>query len=117
MRNGTCSLLSGHLGLPGAAVPYAVAARFAAPGRPVIALVDDGAFRSGVLNIVTSSWTARSGRTGRPGRRAWRGPAVPAPYGDQAVRCSNFFVYPRSRAPHSRISSSPGDVPWLCPRS
>ncbi|MEV6115362.1 thiamine pyrophosphate-binding protein [Streptomyces sp. NPDC052109] len=31
LRNGMRSLLSGHLGLPGAAVPYAVAARFAPP--------------------------------------------------------------------------------------
>lgn len=36
--------------MPGAAVPYAVAARFAAPDRPVIALVGDGAFQSGGLN-------------------------------------------------------------------
>ncbi|MER6683793.1 hypothetical protein [Streptomyces olivaceoviridis] len=34
LRPGMRSLLSGHLGLPGAAVPHAVAARFAAPDRP-----------------------------------------------------------------------------------
>lgn len=50
LRNGMRSLLSGHLGLPGAAVPYAVAAKFAAPERPVIALVGDGAFQGGGLN-------------------------------------------------------------------
>ncbi|MFG2352161.1 thiamine pyrophosphate-dependent enzyme [Streptomyces sp. NPDC048521] len=50
LRNGMRSLLSGHLGVPGAAVPYAVAARFAAPDRPVIALVGDGAFQSGGPN-------------------------------------------------------------------
>ncbi|MFH8342279.1 thiamine pyrophosphate-dependent enzyme [Streptomyces sp. AM6-12] len=50
LRNGMRSLLSGRLGLPGAAVPYAVAAKFAAPERPVIALVGDGAFQSGGLN-------------------------------------------------------------------
>ncbi|GGW15898.1 thiamine pyrophosphate-requiring protein [Streptomyces capoamus] len=50
LRNGMRSLLSGQLGTPGAAVPYAVAARFAAPDRPVIALVGDGAFQSGGLN-------------------------------------------------------------------
>ncbi|MFI6356235.1 thiamine pyrophosphate-dependent enzyme [Streptomyces sp. NPDC050743] len=44
------SLLSGHLGLPGTAVPYAVAARLAAPDRPVVALVGDGAFQAGGLN-------------------------------------------------------------------
>ncbi|MFH7334358.1 thiamine pyrophosphate-binding protein [Streptomyces sp. KHY 26] len=50
LRNGMRSLLSGHLGLPGAAVPYAVAAKFAVPERPVIALVGDGAFQGGGLN-------------------------------------------------------------------
>ncbi|MFH9085806.1 thiamine pyrophosphate-binding protein [Streptomyces sp. NPDC017673] len=50
LRGGMRSLLSGQLGMPGAAVPYAVAARFAAPDRPVIALVGDGAFQSGGLN-------------------------------------------------------------------
>ncbi|MEU3528172.1 thiamine pyrophosphate-binding protein [Streptomyces sp. NPDC038707] len=50
LRTGMRSLLSGHLGLPGASVPYAVAARFAAPGRPVIALVGDGALQGGGLN-------------------------------------------------------------------
>ncbi|MGW4601445.1 thiamine pyrophosphate-binding protein [Streptomyces sp. NPDC004457] len=50
LRTGMRSLLSAHLGLPGAAVPYAVAARFAAPGRPVIALVGDGALQGGGLN-------------------------------------------------------------------
>ncbi|MEV5386337.1 thiamine pyrophosphate-binding protein [Streptomyces sp. NPDC052721] len=50
LRPGMRSLLSGHLGLPGAAVPYAVAARFAAPDRPVIALVGDGALQGGGLN-------------------------------------------------------------------
>ncbi|MFF5533584.1 thiamine pyrophosphate-binding protein [Streptomyces cinerochromogenes] len=50
LRGGMRSLLSGHLGLPGAAVPYAVAARFAAPDRPVIALVGDGALQGGGMN-------------------------------------------------------------------
>ncbi|MET9009983.1 thiamine pyrophosphate-dependent enzyme [Streptomyces olivaceoviridis] len=50
LRPGMRSLLSGHLGLPGAAVPHAVAARFAAPDRPVIALVGDGALQGGGLN-------------------------------------------------------------------
>ncbi|MDN3263079.1 thiamine pyrophosphate-binding protein [Streptomyces sp. CSDS2] len=50
LRTGMRSLLSGHLQLPGAAVPYAVAARFAAPDRPVIALVGDGALQGGGLN-------------------------------------------------------------------
>lgn len=41
---------SGVAGLRGAAVPYAVAARFAAPDRPVVALVGDGAFQAGGLS-------------------------------------------------------------------
>lgn len=39
-----CSL-SGGLASMGAAVPYAIAAKFAHPGRPVIALVGDGAMQ------------------------------------------------------------------------
>ncbi|GAB1333671.1 thiamine pyrophosphate-requiring protein [Streptomyces sp. E-15] len=50
LRDGMRSLVSGHLGVPGAAVPYAIAARFAAPDRPVIALVGDGALQGGGLN-------------------------------------------------------------------
>ena len=39
-----CSL-SGGLASMGAAVPYAIAAKFAHPDRPVIALVGDGAMQ------------------------------------------------------------------------
>jgi pyruvate dehydrogenase (quinone) len=45
------SLLSGHLGLPGAAVPYAVA------DRPVVALVGDGVFQAGGLNELITGLT------------------------------------------------------------
>ncbi|MGV9245813.1 thiamine pyrophosphate-dependent enzyme [Streptomyces sp. NPDC003710] len=44
------AVVSGHLAMPGAAVPYAVAARLAFPDRPVIALVGDGAFQASGLN-------------------------------------------------------------------
>ena len=37
--------LSGGLASMGAAVPYAIAAKFAFPGRPVIAMVGDGAMQ------------------------------------------------------------------------
>ncbi|MBV9511842.1 MAG: thiamine pyrophosphate-requiring protein, partial [Caulobacteraceae bacterium] len=45
MRQGMKASLSGGLASMGAAVPYAIAAKFAHPGRPVIALVGDGAMQ------------------------------------------------------------------------
>ncbi len=45
MRRGMKASLSGGLASMGAAVPYAVAAKFAHPDRPVIALVGDGAMQ------------------------------------------------------------------------
>ncbi len=45
MRRGMMCSLSGGLASMGAAVPYAIAAKFAHPDRPVIALVGDGAMQ------------------------------------------------------------------------
>jgi pyruvate dehydrogenase (quinone) len=45
MRRGMMASLSGGLASMGAAVPYAIAAKFAHPERPVIALVGDGAMQ------------------------------------------------------------------------
>jgi pyruvate dehydrogenase (quinone) len=45
MRRGMNASLSGGLASMGAAVPYAIAAKFAHPDRPVIALVGDGAMQ------------------------------------------------------------------------
>jgi pyruvate dehydrogenase (quinone) len=45
MRRGMMASLSGGLASMGAAVPYAIAAKYAHPGRPVIALVGDGAMQ------------------------------------------------------------------------
>ncbi|WP_294393466.1 thiamine pyrophosphate-requiring protein [uncultured Sphingomonas sp.] len=45
MRRGMMGSLSGGLASMGAAVPYAIAAKFAFPGRPVIASVGDGAMQ------------------------------------------------------------------------
>jgi pyruvate dehydrogenase (quinone) len=45
MRRGQMCSLSGGLASMGAAVPYAIAAKFAYPDRPVIALVGDGAMQ------------------------------------------------------------------------
>ncbi|MFC8100157.1 thiamine pyrophosphate-binding protein [Streptomyces sp. NPDC057363] len=50
LREGMCSTLSAGLRAPGAAVPYALAARLAFPDRPVIALVGDGALQTGGMN-------------------------------------------------------------------
>jgi pyruvate dehydrogenase (quinone) len=45
MRRGMNASLSGGLASMGAAVPYAIAAKYANPDRPVIALVGDGAMQ------------------------------------------------------------------------
>src|SRR5205085_1743940 len=45
MRRGMKASLSGGLASMGAAVPYAIAAKYAQPDRPVIALVGDGAMQ------------------------------------------------------------------------
>jgi pyruvate dehydrogenase (quinone) len=45
MRRGMMASLSGGLASMGAAVPYAIAAKFGHPDRPVIALVGDGAMQ------------------------------------------------------------------------
>ncbi|WP_299820609.1 thiamine pyrophosphate-requiring protein [uncultured Jannaschia sp.] len=45
VRPGMMCSLSGGLASMGAAVPYAIAAKFAHPGRPVVALVGDGAMQ------------------------------------------------------------------------
>ncbi|WP_186011284.1 thiamine pyrophosphate-requiring protein [Burkholderia gladioli] len=45
MRRGMMGSLSGGLASMGAAVPYAIAAKFAFPVRPVIAMVGDGAMQ------------------------------------------------------------------------
>ncbi|GHG31403.1 thiamine pyrophosphate-requiring protein [Paracoccus aerius] len=45
MREGMMASLSGGLASMGAAVPYAIAAKFAHPERPVVAMVGDGAMQ------------------------------------------------------------------------
>jgi pyruvate dehydrogenase (quinone) len=45
MRRGMMASLSGGLASMGAAVPYAIAAKFAHPDRPVVGLVGDGAMQ------------------------------------------------------------------------
>src|SRR4029079_14698365 len=45
LRSGMMASLSGTLATMGPGVPYAIAAKFAYPERPVIALVGDGAMQ------------------------------------------------------------------------
>ena len=56
MRRGMSASLSGGLASMGAAVPYAIAAKFAHPHRPVIALVGDGAMQmNNMAELITVS--------------------------------------------------------------
>ena len=50
LRDGMLASLSGGLATMGCAVPYAVAAKFAHPDRPVIALLGDGAMQMNGMN-------------------------------------------------------------------
>ena len=50
VRKGMLASLSGNLATMGPGVPYAVAAKFAHPERPVIAFVGDGAFQMNGMN-------------------------------------------------------------------
>ena len=50
LKKGNLASLSGTLATMGNAVPYAIAAKFAHPERPVIAFVGDGAFQMNGMN-------------------------------------------------------------------
>jgi pyruvate dehydrogenase (quinone) len=54
LRRGMMATLSGSLATMGCGVPYAIAAKFAHPSRPVIALVGDGAMQmNGLAELLT----------------------------------------------------------------
>jgi pyruvate dehydrogenase (quinone) len=54
LRRGMLASLSGNLATMGPGVPYAIAAKFAHPDRPVIALVGDGAMQmNGINELIT----------------------------------------------------------------
>ncbi|HWH38508.1 MAG TPA: thiamine pyrophosphate-requiring protein [Usitatibacter sp.] len=54
MRRGMMASLSGGLATMGPAVPYAIAAKFAHPGRPALALAGDGAMQmNGINGLIT----------------------------------------------------------------
>jgi pyruvate dehydrogenase (quinone) len=66
VRRGMMCSLSGGLASMGAAVPYAIAAKFAHPDRPVVALVGDGAMQmSNMAELITVAkyWREWSNRT------------------------------------------------------
>ncbi|HEX7054269.1 MAG TPA: thiamine pyrophosphate-requiring protein [Burkholderiales bacterium] len=56
VRRGMMGSLSGGLATMGPGVPYAIAAKFVHPGRPVIAMVGDGAMQmNGINGLVTAA--------------------------------------------------------------
>jgi len=56
IREGMMASLSGNLATMGPGVPYAIAAKFAFPDRPVFALVGDGAMQmNGINELITIS--------------------------------------------------------------
>lgn len=56
IRDGMMASLSGNLATMGPGVPYAIAAKFAFPERPVFALVGDGAMQmNGINGLITIS--------------------------------------------------------------
>ncbi|OPY98606.1 thiamine pyrophosphate-binding protein [Bradyrhizobium sacchari] len=66
MRRGMTASLSGGLASMGAAVPYALAAKYAHPDRPVIALVGDGAMQmNNMAELITAAKYWRSWRDPR----------------------------------------------------
>ncbi len=66
LKRGNMASLSGTLATMGPATPYAIAAKFAHPGRPVIAVVGDGAYQmNGMNELITvkryhEQWSNRS---------------------------------------------------------
>jgi pyruvate dehydrogenase (quinone) len=62
LRKGMMASLSGGLATMGCAVPYAIAAKYAHPDRPVIALLGDGAMQMNGINALIT--IARSGASG-----------------------------------------------------
>lgn len=68
MRKGMDASLSGTLASMGAGTPYAIAARFAFPERPVIAVVGDGAFQMNGMNelITVKRYADRLMKDGAP---------------------------------------------------
>ncbi|SFC80235.1 thiamine pyrophosphate-requiring protein [Massilia yuzhufengensis] len=57
VQSGMLASLSGTLATMGSAVPYALAAKLAHPGRPIIALAGDGAMQmNGINGLMSIAW-------------------------------------------------------------
>jgi pyruvate dehydrogenase (quinone) len=57
LRPGMLASVSSTLASMGCAVPYAIAAKFAHPGRPVIAMAGDGAMQmNGLAELITAAY-------------------------------------------------------------
>jgi pyruvate dehydrogenase (quinone) len=66
IRRGMIASLSGGLATMGPAVPYAIAAKYTHPGRPVIAMVGDGAMQmNGINGLITIARNWRQWRDPR----------------------------------------------------
>jgi pyruvate dehydrogenase (quinone) len=64
VKRGQRASLSGGLASMGAAVPYAIGAKFAHPDRPVVALVGDGAMQmNNMAEMITVQNTGSAGPT------------------------------------------------------
>ncbi|GIJ42439.1 thiamine pyrophosphate-binding protein [Micromonospora andamanensis] len=91
---GALDVVGGPAGLPGGALPYALAVKLAAPDRPVVALVaDDGMRAHGLAELVT---IARR-------RPAWPDPRL------VVLVCNTRSGHPRHLAPARPITD---DVPY-----
>ena len=54
-RGGLCFLTTGGMGTMGYALPAAIGARLAAPGRQVVAVCGDGAFQMEMMELATAN--------------------------------------------------------------
>jgi pyruvate dehydrogenase (quinone) len=66
VRKGMQASLSGTLATMGPGTPYAIAAKFAYPGRPVIAFIGDGAFQMNGMNEMLTVKRYRDRLSGSP---------------------------------------------------
>jgi pyruvate dehydrogenase (quinone) len=63
LRRGMMGSLSGGLASMGSGMPYAIAAKFAHPGRPVLAIIGDGAVQmNGIAELIRWRNTGSGGR-------------------------------------------------------
>ena len=104
MRGSMRGSLSGTLASMGPGVPYAIAAKFAYPDRPVIALVGDGAMQmNGMAELVTA---ARY-------RQEWEDPRlIIAVWNNQDLNQVTWELRAMGGAPKFQASQCIPDVPY-----